>query len=183
MSANNFAPYQPPPDERLTSHTSTSSSSRGVASIPSVPRSAPIQDPTSRLSIDSDLDPRYATESYQSSVPRAPNHSSPATQEYKQTLQSAPAWQQQPLDPSTHRLNSQQGRPDHLSYSTAQGWNLSNLCFAAWAFPPFSSVLMLIIETENVSEERLRPLCCALLLTFALFHRILFAFMPTNRVC
>jgi hypothetical protein len=150
MSARDFAPYQPPPDERLTAQNA--SSSRGVASVPSVPRSTPIQDKASRVSIDSDLDPRYATESYQSSTPRTPQYSTPAFGEQKQSLQSAPVWQQQAFDPSSQRLNSQQGRPDHLSYSTAQGYNLSNLCFAAWAFPPFSSVLMLIIETENVSD-------------------------------
>ncbi|KDN45294.1 hypothetical protein K437DRAFT_235944 [Tilletiaria anomala UBC 951] len=39
--------------------------------------------------------------------------------------------------------------PDHHSYATSQGWSISNLSMAAWAFPPFTSVAILIWETEN----------------------------------
>jgi hypothetical protein len=149
MSSANFAPYQPPPDERLAAQIATSSTSRTPVSVPSIPHTTPISETDGRESLESDLDPRYATESYQSS---APNHSLPqSAASYKQSFQSAPAWAQQTVN---HRPNPQHGRPDHLSYSTAQGWNLSNLCFAAWALPPFSSVLLLIIETENVRVRK-----------------------------
>jgi hypothetical protein len=149
MSAANFAPYQPPPDERLAAQVSAPSSSRSSAPAPAVPHSAPPPESVGRASVDSDLDPRYATESYQSSIPSS-NQESHTTAPYKQSFQSAPAWAQQPLDQAPYRPTPHQGRPDHLSYSTAQGWNLSNLCFAAWALPPFSSVILLIVETENV---------------------------------
>ncbi|UZJ54884.1 hypothetical protein CBS101457_004204 [Exobasidium rhododendri] len=147
MSSANFAPYQPPPDERSAVPVTAPSTSRTPISVPSVPHTSSIPETDGRVSLESDLDPRYATESYQSSVPNSslPNQSS----SYKQSFQSAPAWAQHPHSQASFRPTPQQGRPDHQSYSTAQGWNLSNLCFAAWALPPFSSVLLLIVETEN----------------------------------
>lgn len=155
MSNANFAPYQPPPDERLTSQAAPSSSR---VAAPSVPRSAPSKETNSRQSIDSDMDPRYATESYQSSVPQTPNSALPSATSYQPNFSSTPAWQQQqqqqPSNTSSNRQYPQNGRPDHLSYSTTHGWSLSSLCFAAWALPPFSSVLLLIIETENVSDAK-----------------------------
>lgn len=33
---------------------------------------------------------------------------------------------------------------------TSQGVSISNLCFMAWAMPPFSGVFVLIFETTNV---------------------------------
>lgn len=163
MSRINFAPYQPPPDERILSQSNSApSTSRAPASVPSVPRTAapqsPPQESLSRASIESDIDPRYATESYQSSYTNGPSYSkqSPAISSYnQQSFQSAPVWaqkqQQPPLNSAAQRPHPQSSRTDHLSYSTAHGWNLSNLCFAAWSLPPFSSVLLLIFETENVS--------------------------------
>lgn len=35
-------------------------------------------------------------------------------------------------------------------YATNLGWELSKLCAAAYIFPPFTSVLLLIFETQNV---------------------------------
>ena len=55
--------------------------------------------------------------------------------------------QQQQGIPSS---SSRSTLPDHFSYATSHGVQLSSLCFAAWAFPPFSSVLVLVWETENV---------------------------------
>jgi hypothetical protein len=149
MSGANFAPYQPPPDEKGAANGSFPSSSRSQSVAPSVPKTNLIPEATGRDSIDSDLDPRYATESYQTSTPSSIPQNA-AT--YKQSFQSAPpAWAQQPLDQAPYRPSPHHNRPDHLSYSTAQGYNLSNLCFVAWSLPPFSSVLLLIFETENVS--------------------------------
>jgi len=35
-------------------------------------------------------------------------------------------------------------------YATGLGWELSKLCAMAYAIPPFSSVLLLLWETQNV---------------------------------
>ena len=35
-------------------------------------------------------------------------------------------------------------------YATGLGWELSKLCAIAYAIPPFSSVLLLLYETQNV---------------------------------
>jgi len=181
MSAANFSPYQPPPDERQEVQVASSSSSRTPVSVPSVPHSAPTPEALGRASLESDLDPRYATESYQSSVPNSTIPQSGAAS-YKQSFQSAPAWAQQPLDQAPYRPTPHQGRPDHLSYSTAQGWNLSTLCFAAWSLPPFSSVLLLIFETENVSQESRTEMNRSSFSPDVSLFRILFDFMHTSLV-
>lgn len=37
-------------------------------------------------------------------------------------------------------------------YATSLGWELSKLCALAYIFPPFTSVFLLIFETQNVSK-------------------------------
>lgn len=181
MSAANFAPYQPPPDERQKALAESTTSRQAPPSVPhqggksasqqqsqqqsTIGEDSRIYDPTTaatRASLDTDFDPRYATESYQSSSPY--NHSNanrvkpvwatttssgagggPASIESQYKPQ--PAWSQNGTGAGLGSNHS--NRPDHLSYSTSQGWNLSNLCFASWILPPFTSVLLLIWETEN----------------------------------
>lgn len=152
MSAANFAPFRPSPDERQQALASS-------AAAPHVPHvTANVNEQRSgllgkealgRASLDADFDPRYATESYQSSMPSA-SKSGPSQDSLGA---SQPTWTAAPSSsPSYAQSRPQPGsgaRPDHLSYSTAQGWSLSSLCLAAWALPPFTSVLLLIYETEN----------------------------------
>lgn len=38
-------------------------------------------------------------------------------------------------------------------YATGLGWELSKLCAAAYALPPFSSVLLLLYEVQNVRDR------------------------------
>ena len=38
-------------------------------------------------------------------------------------------------------------------YATSLGWELSKQCALEYIFPPFTSVFLLIFETQNVSEE------------------------------
>lgn len=182
MSGANFAPYQPPPDERQKALLAESNTSR--SSAPSVPhqeggrsttqqqqqtpngQTSRIYDPTTaatRASIDTEYDPRYATESYQSSSPYTPanaNQTRPAwattssgvgsgPTSFESQYRNQPAWSQNGQIGGAGLSPSNSSRPDHLSYSTSQGWNLSNLCFATWGLPPFTSVLLLIWETEN----------------------------------
>ncbi|PWN31464.1 uncharacterized protein FA14DRAFT_128078 [Meira miltonrushii] len=182
MSGANFAPYQPPPDERQKALLAESNTSR--SSAPSVPHqeggrsstqqsqtangeASRIYDPTTaatRASIDTDFDPRYATESYQSSSPYTPANANQARPAWatassgvgggpasiESQYRNQPAWSQNGQIGGGAGLGpSNASRPDHLSYSTSQGWNLSNLCFATWGLPPFTSVLLLIWETEN----------------------------------
>ncbi|GAK63725.1 uncharacterized protein PAN0_003c1932 [Moesziomyces antarcticus] len=106
-----------------------------------------------RESLDDDLDPRYATESYQHQASSAPASkasnvvfdaaSSLEAQSQPRLLSStgAPSWQQQ----------GQQGGAGGFtnSFSTSQSWSLSSICAIAWALPPFSSAFVLIWETEN----------------------------------
>jgi uncharacterized membrane protein len=105
-----------------------------------------------RESLDDDLDPRYATESYQhqASAPASKSSnvvfdaaSSLEAQSQPRSLSStgAPSWQQQ----------GQQGAAGGFtnSFSTSQSWSLSSICAIAWALPPFSSAFVLIWETEN----------------------------------
>lgn len=109
-----------------------------------------------RPSLDDEVDPRYATESYQHQVPTSnavqsgqPNvvfdaaaslesqsHSIP-----RQNMMQQPAWQQQP--------GGSAGIPLTQSYGTSRSWSLSSICAIAWALPPFSSVFVLVWETEN----------------------------------
>ena len=73
MSAANFAPYQPPPDDRqknladsvVSSSQAKAPSSRAAPHVPHVDQEK-VPSSASRYSVDSDYDPRYATESYQS---------------------------------------------------------------------------------------------------------------------
>lgn len=181
MSAANFAPYQPPPDERQKALLAESNTSRSIA--PSVPHqeggkftaqqpqasngeASRIYDPTTaatRSSLDTNFDPRYATESYQSSSPYIPSSNTNQTRpawattssgvgggptSIESQYKSQPAWSQN-SQRNVGLSPNNSSRPDHLSYSTSQGWNLSNLCFATWGLPPFTSVLLLIWETEN----------------------------------
>lgn len=48
-------------------------------------------------------------------------------------------------------------------YATGLGWELSKLCAMAYAIPPFSSVLLLLWETQNVRMlfSRLTPGSCS----------------------
>lgn len=81
----------------------------------------------------------YATESYQSGSLEA----QPETQVHFHGAHGDPAsWLAYP---------GAGAQPDHASYVTSHGMSISNLCFAAWALPPFSGVLVLIFETANVS--------------------------------
>ncbi|PWN92413.1 hypothetical protein FA10DRAFT_266181 [Acaromyces ingoldii] len=160
MSAANFAPFEAPPDEKRQSAPLASSSSAATApprAPPTVPRTTLADEED-----EDDLDPRYATESYQSSYPASasapflgsasagqpsrPYSGGGGAGSYRDGFPhgATPTWAASA--PAQQQYNL---RPDHSSYSTSQGWSLSNLCFAAWALPPFSSVLMLIFETEN----------------------------------
>lgn len=53
-------------------------------------------------------------------------------------------------------------------YATSLGWELSKLCALAYIFPPFTSVFLLIFETQNVSF-------------LMLIARISFVSMPTKQ--
>lgn len=111
-----------------------------------------------RPSLDEEVDPRYATESYQHQVPATnasrsgqPNvvfdaASSLESQSYSQSAPRSnqsqqPAWQQQ--------SGGSAGIPLTQSYGTSRSWSLSSICAIAWALPPFSSVFVLVWETEN----------------------------------
>lgn len=116
-----------------------------------------------RESLDEDLDPRYATESYQhqpastgsannvvfdaASAVEAQSHPSrgfPAS--------SVPAWQaSQPQSQSVGGASGVGGGGGGYSHSfgTSRAWSLSSICAIAWALPPFSSAFVLIWETEN----------------------------------
>lgn len=109
-----------------------------------------------RPSLDDDIDPRYATESYQHQVPNSSasrsnvvfdaasslesqtySHNDPAS---RGTSAQRPAWQQP---------GGSAGVPLTQSYGTSRSWSLSSVCAIAWALPPFTSVLVLVWETEN----------------------------------
>ncbi|PWY98476.1 hypothetical protein BCV70DRAFT_212829 [Testicularia cyperi] len=115
-----------------------------------------------RASLDDDLDPRYATESYQHQIPSSNSRSAASnsnnnnvvfdaasaveSQSFSSQSQSrgfpassVPAWQQQ----------GQTGANFSQSFGTARSWSLSSICAIAWAFPPFTSVFVLVWETEN----------------------------------
>jgi uncharacterized membrane protein len=112
---------------------------------------------------DASYDARYATESYQSSIPRTQQSLSggfggsvSSDNPYTSSAVPKPTWSTGSISSSSQQQShsygfgsGQRGQLDSASYSTSQGFNLSNLCFATWALPPFSSVLLLIYETEN----------------------------------
>nr|CDI52735.1 conserved hypothetical protein [Melanopsichium pennsylvanicum 4] len=102
-----------------------------------------------RESLDEDLDPRYATESYQH-APAANNDlvfdASSSLESQSHPSRSAPSWQQPQLS-SLQGGNGGGGLTQ--SFSTSQSWSLSSICAIAWALPPFSSAFVLIWETEN----------------------------------
>jgi len=100
-----------------------------------------------RESLDEDLDPRYATESYQHQPSSTANNvvfdaaSAVESQSHPHSQsRGGPAWQQ-----SSAQSSLQGGH----SYGTSQAWSLSSICAIAWALPPFSSAFVLIWETEN----------------------------------
>ena len=101
---------------------------------------------------DAKADPRRSAPPQQPQQGRAPTS-------YQSPL---PAWsaqaslqqQARQAGPAQARVGGAGILPDHHSYSTSQGWSISHLCLLAWAFPPFTSVLVLIWETENVRVLR-----------------------------
>lgn len=112
-----------------------------------------------RESLDDDLDPRYATESYQhqpSSTPTSSNNNNvvfdaaSAVESQSQPIRgfssSTTSWQQ-PQSQSTLQGGGSGGYAH--SFGTSQAWSLSSICAIAWALPPFSSAFVLIWETEN----------------------------------
>ncbi|EST07811.1 hypothetical protein PSEUBRA_002925 [Kalmanozyma brasiliensis GHG001] len=93
-----------------------------------------------------DLDPRYATESYQHQPSSANNNvvfdaASAVESQSHPSRGGGASWQSQP--------QSLQGGSGGGSYGTSQAWSLSSICAIAWALPPFSSAFVLIWETEN----------------------------------
>ncbi|CBQ72094.1 conserved hypothetical protein [Sporisorium reilianum SRZ2] len=110
-----------------------------------------------RESFDDDLDPRYATESYQHQPASSANNNnvvfdaaSAVESQSQPSRGAAPLWQQQSSSQSFQGgAGSGGGRGYTHSFSTSQSLSLSSICAAAWALPPFSSALVLIWETEN----------------------------------
>lgn len=99
-----------------------------------------------RESLDEDLDPRYATESYQHQA--ASNNvmfDAASTVESQSQPRGGPAWQQ----PQQSFLQGGGGPSYTNSFGTSSTLSLSGICAAAWALPPFSSAVVLIWETEN----------------------------------
>ena len=102
-----------------------------------------------RESFEDDLDPRYATESYQHQPSSTSNNvvfdaaSSIESQSQPARSFSAPTWQSQSSSSAGGN-----GGYSH-SFGTSQAWSLSSICAIAWALPPFSSAFVLIWETEN----------------------------------
>lgn len=98
-----------------------------------------------RESID-DLDPRYATESYQHQPTSSSNNvvfdAASAVESQSQPSRGVSSWQQS----QSHQGG---GGGYSQSYGTSQAWSLSSICAIAWALPPFSSAFVLIWETEN----------------------------------
>ncbi|TKY87274.1 hypothetical protein EX895_003951 [Sporisorium graminicola] len=111
-----------------------------------------------RESFDDDLDPRYATESYQHQPASSASNSNNANVVFDaaSTVESqsqpgrgaTPSWQQPSQSFQGGPAAGGGGGYSH-SFGTSQAWSLSSVCAAAWALPPFSSALVLIWETEN----------------------------------
>ncbi|GAC92723.1 hypothetical protein PHSY_000278 [Pseudozyma hubeiensis SY62] len=106
-----------------------------------------------RESLDEDLDPRYATESYQHQ-PSSNNvvFDAASAVESQQPSRGASTWQQQQQhqQPTSFQGGSGGGGGGlSHSFGTSQAWSLSSICAIAWALPPFSSAFVLIWETEN----------------------------------
>ncbi|SPO23391.1 uncharacterized protein UTRI_02069 [Ustilago trichophora] len=118
-----------------------------------------------RESLDEDLDPRYATESYQHQPASSAGHNhnnnnanvvfdaASAVESQSQpsrgfTASSAPSWQQPQSHSASASLQGLTGGYSH-SFGTSRAWSLSSICAIAWALPPFSSAFVLIWETEN----------------------------------
>ncbi|SPO22067.1 uncharacterized protein UTRI_02069_B [Ustilago trichophora] len=116
-----------------------------------------------RESLDEDLDPRYATESYQhqpaSSVGNHNNanvvfDAASAVESQSQPSRgfkasSVPSWQQSQSSSASASLQGVSGGYSSHSFGTSRAWSLSSICAIAWALPPFSSAFVLIWETEN----------------------------------
>lgn len=115
-----------------------------------------------RESLDEDLDPRYATESYQHQPSSASSNNNNVVFDAASSLESqqashhsqsrsGPSWQQQSsAQASLQGGNSSGGGGGYgHSFSTSRAWSLSSICAIAWALPPFSSAFVLIWETEN----------------------------------
>ncbi|CDS82308.1 uncharacterized protein SPSC_03127 [Sporisorium scitamineum] len=106
-----------------------------------------------RESFDDDLDPRYATESYQHQPASSASNNNNVVFDAASAVESqsqssrgpAPSWQQ----PWQSFQGGAGGGGYTHSFGTSQAWSLSSICAAAWALPPFSSALVLIWETEN----------------------------------
>ncbi|PWN52615.1 hypothetical protein IE53DRAFT_402920 [Violaceomyces palustris] len=131
--------------------------------------------PTNYRDSEEDLDPRYATESYQHQTSQ-PLLSSSSTGRNDLVFDAATDLESQQTS-QPHQFGSGAnysrslggGGPIRLpggeggggggfgsgsggltqSFNTAINWSLSNVCFIAWTLPPFSSVLVLVWETEN----------------------------------
>jgi len=103
--------------------------------------------------------PSYATESYQSGNTQ-PNlvlfDSENQNQQQSQSQSYQPPQpQSQPSNPGFNQRTPNAGvrnMPDHASYATSAGWGISNLAAISWFLPPFTSVYVLVVETENVSS-------------------------------
>ncbi|KAN0064405.1 hypothetical protein ACQY0O_002603 [Thecaphora frezii] len=109
-----------------------------------------------RPSLDEDVDPRYATESYQhQTTPHNPSNNlvldaaSAVESHHHQPFSASPLASSQPA----WSLSGPPRLADHggfsQSFNTSQSWSLSSVCAIAWALPPFSSLLVLLWETEN----------------------------------
>lgn len=155
-AAANFAPYQPPPDHNSSAHgASSASSSQGRPPVPPPTQQEPRQYRDDAYAEEDDVedDPRYATESYQSGSLGTSQQQQYRQAPYQPTHQQSAASSYQPAS-SWQTPYPSQTQPDHASYVTSQGISISNLCYAAWALPPFSGVGVLIFETNNVSERK-----------------------------
>lgn len=72
---------------------------------------------------------------------------------YRVGQNAAPSWGA-PAGPAFSAGMGGVTRPDPASYASSRGYSISALCAAAWAAPPFSSVAILVWETENVCVLR-----------------------------
>ncbi|SPO41682.1 uncharacterized protein PSFLO_07164 [Pseudozyma flocculosa] len=112
-----------------------------------------------RPSLDEDLDPRYTTESYQQQQPPPPPSNTHHTVVFDATSHDHspshgfPSSTVPPVQPAWSvagppRL-SDHSSPFAQSFNTSQSWSLSSVCAIAWALPPFTSLIVLVWETES----------------------------------
>ncbi|CAO1617106.1 unnamed protein product [Sympodiomycopsis kandeliae] len=100
---------------------------------------------------DVDEDPRYATTSYQSGQQQQ-QQPQPHQQQYSTSASFQPPIS---VSNSNQYYPSSSSQPDHASYVTSRGISLSVLCQIAWLFPPFTGVVVLILETHNILPDRI----------------------------